>query len=99
MQFFNFLHFIIFISILFTSCFIQQEITDEEINDNDTTIVDTKSEEKEVAILKNQVSRANIRTVLCHKLEEELSLPIINLNSDEKLLVSFDDLDADIKDL
>ena len=36
--------------------------------------------------------------MLCHKKEEELSLAIINLNSDDKLLVSFDDLDADIKD-
>lgn len=45
----------------------------------------------------NKTFNPNIKTILCYKTEEELSLPIINLNSEEKLLVSFDDLDSDIK--
>ena len=34
----------------------------------------------------------NIKTILLHKKENNLSLPIINLNSEEKLKLSFDDL-------
>ena len=39
----------------------------------------------------------NIKTVLLHKAEDQLSLPIINLNSNEKLKLSFDDLNSEIK--
>jgi len=46
---------------------------------------------------KNESFNQNIKTVLCHKKEEELSLSIINLYGNDKLLVSFDDLDGDIK--
>ena len=34
----------------------------------------------------------NIKTILLHKKENNLSLPIINLNSEEQLKLSFDDL-------
>lgn len=40
----------------------------------------------------------NIKTVQLRASEFELSQPIINLNSEEKLKFSFDDLDADVKD-
>lgn len=40
----------------------------------------------------------NIKTVQLRSSEFELSQPIINLNSEEKLKFSFDDLDADVKD-
>ena len=49
-------------------------------------------------VYNDQIFKQNIKTLLCHKKENNLSLSIINLNSDEKLLVSFDDLEADIKD-
>ena len=49
------------------------------------------------SIYKNQTLNPNIKTVLCHKKEDELSLAIINLASDDKLLISFDDLDGDRK--
>ena len=39
----------------------------------------------------------NIKTVSLHKAGFDLSMPIIKLGSDDKLLLSFDDLDADIK--
>ncbi len=45
----------------------------------------------------NATYRDNIQTVLLYKLGFELSPPIIQMNTEEKLLLSFDDLDADHK--
>jgi hypothetical protein len=45
----------------------------------------------------NSVYRSNIQTVLLYKEGFELSPPIIELVSAEKLVLSFDDLDADYK--
>jgi hypothetical protein len=39
----------------------------------------------------------NIRTVRFHQPGNQLSLPVINLNSSDQLTLSFDDMDADIK--
>ena len=48
---------------------------------------------KEDAVLEsNNKNNYNIRTILLHKKENNLSLPIINLNSVEQLKLSFDDL-------
>lgn len=41
------------------------------------------------------IYRSNIRSVLLHKMGFEMSAPIVALNSDEKLLLTFDDLSAD----
>ncbi|MBT3418177.1 MAG: DUF5103 domain-containing protein [Flavobacteriales bacterium] len=46
----------------------------------------------------NKIFSKNIKTVLLYNGENQLSYPIMYLNSDEKLTFSFDDLDADIKD-
>ncbi len=46
----------------------------------------------------NYIYKENIKTILLHKQGWELSYPIINLNSEDKLKLSFDDLDGDIKD-
>lgn len=43
------------------------------------------------------VYRPNIKTVQLHDESFEISQPILNLNSAEKLKLSFDDLDADLK--
>ena len=43
------------------------------------------------------VYRPTIKTVQLHEESFELSQPIINLGSEEKLKLSFDDLDADVK--
>ena len=43
------------------------------------------------------IYKPNIHTVLLHRKGWELSAPIIQLNTDEKLTLSFDDLDGDIK--
>ncbi|MEC8853476.1 MAG: DUF5103 domain-containing protein, partial [Bacteroidota bacterium] len=89
---------LIFCSILLQSCFSQKEIISEDTVKNDSTFIQEVIEIEPALIYKNQSFNKQIKTVLCHKIEEELSLPIINLNSEDKLLVSFDDLDADIKD-
>mgnify|MGYP001242026592 CR=1 FL=1 len=52
-------------------------------------------ENKEVINYKNKVFDTNIKTVLCHKKDEEQSLAIMNLDTQDKLLISFDDLNAD----
>ncbi len=49
-------------------------------------------------IYKNKIFKKEIKTLICKKNNTNLSQPIINLNSNEKLSVSFDDLEADVKD-
>jgi len=71
------------------------------ISDNsliDSVITETITIPKPPYIYKNGSLNTQIKTLLCHKKEDELSLPILNLNTDNQLLVSFDDLEADIKD-
>ncbi|MCF8302878.1 MAG: DUF5103 domain-containing protein [Bacteroidales bacterium] len=43
------------------------------------------------------IYKTNIKTVLLHRKGFELSAPILRMNSDEQLLLSFDDLDGDYK--
>ena len=63
-----------------------------------SVITEKKIIPNSVYIYKNGNLNMQIKTLLCHKKEDELSLPILNLNTDNQLLISFDDLDADIKD-
>jgi len=44
------------------------------------------------------IYKANIHTVLLFREGWELSVPILQLGTNDKLILSFDDLDADIKD-
>ena len=69
---------------------------DNSLKDN--VITEIKTIPKSTFIFKNGSLNTQIKTLLCHKKEDELSLPILNLNTDNQLLISFDDLDADIKD-
>jgi hypothetical protein len=74
--------------------------TKEIYEDNYTAAAFTEKEQpksEQIITYKNQITNPNIKTVLCHKKEEELSLAIINLGSNDKLLISFDDLDGDKK--
>jgi hypothetical protein len=45
----------------------------------------------------NRIFKPNIKTVLFHRDGWDMSLPVIKLNTDEKLKLSFDDLEADQK--
>jgi len=98
MKIHNFLTILVFIAVSLISCF-----NTKQISDTIETEIDSAYIEESVQIIEKDVTYNNstfnpqIKTILCHKTEAELSLPIINLDSDEKLLVSFDDLDADIK--
>ena len=97
MRFYNFLIFLILSLLLLSSCFSQQEISSDNLSQIDSTVVEEGVTIEPSIIYKNGTFNAQIKTVLCHKIKDELSSAIINLNSEDKLLVSFDDLDADIK--
>ncbi len=98
MKIHNFLTILVFTAVSLISCFNTKQVSDTIYTEIDSTYI-----EENVQIIEKDVTYTNstfnpqIKTILCHKTEVELSLPIINLDSDEKLLVSFDDLDADIK--
>tara|TARA_B100000683_G_scaffold276677_1_gene331521 strand:- start:10355 stop:11638 length:1284 start_codon:yes stop_codon:yes gene_type:complete len=50
------------------------------------------------SILNNNIVDKNIHTALLHKINDPLSYPIIKLNSEEKLILSFDDFNRDLRD-
>ena len=98
MRFNNFLTLLIISIVLMSACHRTKEISSTE-----NTLVDSKITEEIASpefekIYKNETFNQQIKTLLCHKTADELSLPILNLNAQDQLLVSFDDLDADIKD-
>ena len=47
---------------------------------------------EDIKVESKKKNNYNIKTILLHKKENNLSLPIINLNSEEQLKLSFDDL-------
>ena len=87
-----------FITFTLISCHSTMDIVNKDNSLDNSVITEEKTTHKSQFIYKNGSLKTQIKTLLCHKKEDELSLPIINLNTDNKLLVSFDDLDADIKD-
>ena len=50
------------------------------------------------SILKNNIYNSNIHTVLLHPVNNPLSYPIIHLGTEEKLQISFDDFNEELKD-
>ena len=98
MRFYNFFMLLILGSFLLSACFSQKEIISENLSENDSTFTEEVVIIEPTIIYKNETFNRQIKTVLCHNTIDELSLPIINLNSAEQLLISFDDLDTDIKD-
>ena len=87
-----------FFAITLASCYSTKEITNTDNTLNNNTINEAIAIPEINIIYKNESFSKQIKTLICHKIEDELSLPILNLNSEDQLLVSFDDLDADIKD-
>ncbi|HSH50491.1 MAG TPA: DUF5103 domain-containing protein, partial [Bacteroidales bacterium] len=49
-------------------------------------------------IFENKIYKENIKTALMFVEGDELSFPVLDLSSDKKIVLLFDDLDADIKD-
>ena len=80
------------------SCHSTVDIINKDNYLKNSVITEKKVSPKSPYIYKNGSLNIQIKTLLCHKKEDELSLPILNLNTDNQLLISFDDLDADIKD-
>lgn len=58
----------------------------------------TANSQNNNSILKNNLIDKNIHTALLHKQDDPLSYPIIRLNSEEKLQLSFDDFNTDLRD-
>ena len=56
-------------------------------------------EKQENSIIIRDKVNYNIQTVLIHQKDNQLSIPVINLNSDELLQLSFDDLNDNISQL
>ena len=48
-------------------------------------------------VLNNIVLNQNIKTIKCHKKNKPLISPILNIETNEKISFSFDDLDGDFK--
>jgi len=75
--------------------------TDEEITyvktDNETTNRDSEYFRENYLRFEDYVYNNSIKTILFHKEGWELATPIIQLHSDEKLELSFDDLETDVK--
>ena len=80
------------------SCHSTKKVYKDNYSSVDSVLIEKiQPKIEEIITYKNQTLNPNIKTVLCHKKEDELSLAIINLSSDDKLLISFDDLDGDRK--
>lgn len=96
---------LLFSILLATSCKNRQKAI---VTTNTVAVADTISIHEEATTddyftesyirYENHIYNAHIKTVLLHKEGWELSQAIIKLNSDEKLKLSFDDLDAQLKD-
>ncbi len=93
---------IIIVSFIFsTNCFAlknSESILSKQITNN--TITDTSADDyynNNSIRYEDYIYSSNIKTVQLHDESFELSQPILNLESEEKLKLSFDDLDADLK--
>ncbi len=98
MKFKNILTFLIIISCMLLSCHTKKEIINIASHPNDTVIQEENTNNQELKVYKNRILNQNIKTLLCYKEESPQSLPIINLGSDEKLLIQFDDLNEKIQE-
>ena len=83
-------------TIIFKSCFLVKEIDYENISID--SLIDTMKISDKKTKYQNQIFVNNIKTVLLHPINNEMLIPIINLNSEEKLKFSFDDLNSDVKE-
>lgn len=82
-----------FISTTILSCSTQNDINSPSSDNEPTTMDSVEATEagQEFEVMQEQVFDSLIHTVLLHNSSFELSLPIIKLNSKEKLKLRFDD--------
>ena len=93
----NFILALFFISILICSCWSSKKIS-EELNTTKEIIVIEKEIDLDEIKYENQIFNNKIKSVVCNKNKLDLSLPILNLGSNDVLTIHFDDLDGDRKD-
>ena len=93
----NFIFALFIISVLVCSCWSSKEISEELNTTKEIFIVEKEIDLKEVKY-HNQIFNNKIKSVVCKKNNLDLSLPIINLGSNDVLTIHFDDLDGDRKD-
>jgi hypothetical protein len=98
---FIFLFSFLFLAIISTSgqdtiLNIDSQLTDTNEPDNKAQS-DIEYYKKDFIRNDNYIYKDNIKTVLLYRDGWEMTDPVIRLNSDEKLRLSFDDLDADVK--
>ena len=99
MKFNNILTLLIFNTIILISCFsTKNKSTKNPIQTENIFSKKEPLEYPEKVSYKNKIFNDNIKTVLCLKNNQDISVAIINLESNEKIILSFDDLDADVKD-
>ena len=78
----NTLTLLLFGTFIMFSCHSTKEIYEEDYATNDSLFTtETPIEIPEIITYKNATFNSKIKTVLCHKKEEELSLPILNLKA------------------
>ena len=97
MKIYNFILSLYFISILISSCWSSKEISEELNTTKEMLIIEKEIDLKEIKY-ENQIFNNKIKSVVCNKNKLDLSLPIINLSSNDVLTIHFDDLDGDRKD-
>ena len=61
-------------------------------------IADEDYFEKEYVRMENHVYQPNVKTILLHQRDWPLSTPVIELHTHQQLMLSFDDLNADVED-
>ena len=85
---------IFFISIILMSCSTKNKFLLAQNNASKKFELTNTINESDNFTYENKTYSSNIKTILCYKKGDELSPPIIYLNSNEKIILKFDDLDA-----
>ena len=98
MRFNNFLTLLIISIVLMSACHNTKEIVSTDNTLAESNITEEIERTEFEKIYKNETYNQQIKTLLCHKIQDELSLPLLNLNAEDQLFFFFFDLDADIKD-
>lgn len=84
--------------ILLCSCNSSNKLHNEQNIQIDTShVIKIQKPIKKDLIYSNQIFNTNIKSAICNKKEIEQSIGIINLGSNDKLAISFDDLIGDRK--
>ena len=97
MKFHKILTAIFYISIILNSCSTKTKYLLEQNNTPEKFELTNTIVESDNFTYENKIYLSNIKTILCYKKGDELSPPIIQLNSNEKIILKFDDLSADRK--